>query len=160
MRGAPDSGAPLLRKNRKNLRKPLAIFLHLCYTHHVAARQVADIAQQVERILGKDEVTSSNLVISSIGRLCEIARRGDFVLPVITGCASHARAKEKRLPMATGCGKPLLGLCQCSDLRVRGARLRRCCTSCFCGVSPRRESSWSRSFAAFSNSSSFAAASI
>ncbi len=26
----------------------------------------ADIAQQVERILGKDEVTSSNLVISSI----------------------------------------------------------------------------------------------
>ncbi len=27
----------------------------------------ADVAQQVERILGKDEVTSSNLVISSIG---------------------------------------------------------------------------------------------
>ena len=31
----------------------------------------ADVAQQVERILGKDEVTSSNLVISSINQsLC------------------------------------------------------------------------------------------
>ena len=28
----------------------------------------ADVAQQVERILGKDEVTSSNLVISSINQ--------------------------------------------------------------------------------------------
>ena len=29
-------------------------------------KENADVAQQVERILGKDEVTSSNLVISSI----------------------------------------------------------------------------------------------
>ena len=37
----------------------------MCYYINVAARN-ADVAQSVERILGKDEVTSSNLVISSI----------------------------------------------------------------------------------------------
>ena len=36
----------------------------MCYYINVAARN-ADVAQSVERILGKDEVTSSNLVISS-----------------------------------------------------------------------------------------------
>ena len=35
----------------------------------VRAAKHADIAQQVERILGKDEVTSSNLVSSSIKSL-------------------------------------------------------------------------------------------
>ena len=37
----------------------------MCYYINVAARN-ADVAQSVERILGKDEVTSSNLVISSM----------------------------------------------------------------------------------------------
>ena len=36
----------------------------MCYYINVAARN-ADVAQSVERILGKDEVTSSNLVSSS-----------------------------------------------------------------------------------------------
>ena len=34
----------------------------------------ADVAQQVERILGKDEVTGSNPVISSINRLANASR--------------------------------------------------------------------------------------
>ena len=34
----------------------------------------ADVAQQVERILGKDEVTGSNPVISSINRLVNASR--------------------------------------------------------------------------------------
>ena len=34
----------------------------------------ADVAQQVERILGKDEVTGSNPVISSINRLAFAGR--------------------------------------------------------------------------------------
>ena len=32
------------------------------------ATEFADMAQEVEHVLGKDEVTSSNLVISSINR--------------------------------------------------------------------------------------------
>ena len=36
-----------------------------CSTILLALREHADVAQSVERILGKDEVTSSNLVISS-----------------------------------------------------------------------------------------------
>ena len=39
----------------------------MCYYINVAEQTTedADVAQSVERILGKDEVTSSNLVISS-----------------------------------------------------------------------------------------------
>ena len=46
----------------KNLTEPLDFFLHFVYYITVAP---ADIAQPVERILGKDEVPSSNLGISS-----------------------------------------------------------------------------------------------
>ena len=44
---------------------PLAFFPHLVYYIPVAPLECADIAQPVERILGKDEVPSSNLGISS-----------------------------------------------------------------------------------------------
>ena len=40
----------------------------MCYNQHRVERKThADVAQSVERILGKDEVTGSNPVISSIG---------------------------------------------------------------------------------------------
>ena len=45
----------------KKVKKGLAFFSALSYNNTV----VADVAQQVERILGKDEVTGSNPVISS-----------------------------------------------------------------------------------------------
>ena len=53
---------------------------------------IADIAQPVERILGKDEVTSSNLVISSMSsHLRGITRGGDFFisLPVAPAYANN-----------------------------------------------------------------------
>ena len=45
----------------------------------------ADVAQQVERILGKDEVTSSNLVISSRVQTLNPQRIEGFSLPSIWG---------------------------------------------------------------------------
>ena len=45
--------------------KVLALFDDLCYNKSVARLGNADVAQSVERILGKDEVTGSNPVISS-----------------------------------------------------------------------------------------------
>ena len=49
----------------------------------------ADVAQQVERILGKDEVTGSNPVISSINRLADASRV--FVARIgVEGCAAMA----------------------------------------------------------------------
>ena len=45
----------------------------------------ADVAQQVERILGKDEVTGSNPVISSMNRLANVSRF--FVVLVIISAA-------------------------------------------------------------------------
>ena len=43
----------------------LAFSFSMWYDTSVVERQRADIAQSVERILGKDEVASSNLAISS-----------------------------------------------------------------------------------------------
>ena len=43
---------------------------------------IADIAQPVERILGKDEVTSSNLVISSRANTSVGSPAGVFFMPV------------------------------------------------------------------------------
>ena len=43
------------------MKKGIAFFSNPMYNANV----VADVAQQVERILGKDEVTGSNPVISS-----------------------------------------------------------------------------------------------
>ena len=43
-----------------------------------ALRERADVAQSVERILGKDEVTGSNPVISSINRLANASRFFDM----------------------------------------------------------------------------------
>ncbi len=46
---------------------------HVFYTN-IRLNIFADIAQSVERILGKDKVTSSILVISSIGGIAQLAR--------------------------------------------------------------------------------------
>ena len=73
-RTAPESqgrygfGAYLRRRGalfRKNRKFPLAKPGEVVYNIIVARSGHADIAQQVERILGKDEVASSNLAISS-----------------------------------------------------------------------------------------------
>ena len=48
---------------------PVAKATGLCYNMSCVAKH-ADVAQSVERILGKDEVTGSNPVISSI-ETCE-----------------------------------------------------------------------------------------
>ena len=48
----------------------------------------ADVAQQVERILGKDEVTSSNLVISSIAKTLDPQRIEGFSLLLFLGTIS------------------------------------------------------------------------
>ena len=50
---------------RHFFQKVLALFDDLCYNKSVARLGNADVAQSVERILGKDEVTGSNPVISS-----------------------------------------------------------------------------------------------
>ena len=47
------------------LKKGIAFLLQMVYYIPVASLERADIAQPVERILGKDEVPSSNLGISS-----------------------------------------------------------------------------------------------
>ena len=57
--------SPVLTVFKKNFKNLLAFGFGLCYYSNVVARQRADIAQSVERILGKDEVASSNLAISS-----------------------------------------------------------------------------------------------
>ncbi len=51
----------VMTEKMKKVKKGLAFFSALSYNSTV----VADVAQQVERILGKDEVTGSNPVISS-----------------------------------------------------------------------------------------------
>ena len=43
----------------------------------------AHIAQSVERILGKDEVTSSNLVMGSIFSVCSISKRVPNIEPCV-----------------------------------------------------------------------------
>ena len=58
---------------------PIAFFAEFVYNNIRCLRrkQLADVAQQVERILGKDEVTGSNPVISSMD-LAEM--QGPFAL--------------------------------------------------------------------------------
>ena len=59
-------GMGILRPTFQKKRKfPLAKPEEVVYNIIVARSGHADIAQQVERILGKDEVASSNLAISS-----------------------------------------------------------------------------------------------
>ncbi len=60
-----DSKLDFFTKNRKTRQIALAKPPVLMYNTSVAQKQRADVAQSVERILGKDEVASSNLAISS-----------------------------------------------------------------------------------------------
>ena len=58
----------LLKKSNtfsKNFEKPIDKIRTIVYNSYRCQEQLADMAQLVEHILGKDEVTSSNLVISS-----------------------------------------------------------------------------------------------
>ena len=55
----------------------------------------ADVAQQVERILGKDEVTGSNPVISSMKPTCECKSVFSFAL--------HSNHKHTRTPGKAYC---------------------------------------------------------
>ena len=59
---------------------PIAFFDSFVYNNIRCLRrkQLADVAQSVERILGKDEVTGSNPVISSMGS-CRNARSFCFI---------------------------------------------------------------------------------
>ncbi len=77
----PLSQKKIHKKSRKNRKYPLQIFRNCAMIYALPENWVAhaDIAQQVERILGKDEVTSSNLVISSRLSPLRISRRGDFL---------------------------------------------------------------------------------
>ena len=52
------------------MKKPLAFFQKMVYYIHVAQMKHADVAQSVERILGKDEVAGSNPAISSRKATC------------------------------------------------------------------------------------------
>ena len=49
----------------KNCGWPIAFSIEMLYNNFRAVLRCADVAQSVERILGKDEVTGSNPVISS-----------------------------------------------------------------------------------------------
>ena len=71
-----NSGLPL-KFSCVNICRILLQIQRLCGMIILAFKKRADVAQSVERILGKDEVTSSNLVISSI-RTCRNA--GSFLL--------------------------------------------------------------------------------
>ena len=64
---------------------------YLCYIIHKLSdseTKYAAIAQQVERILGKDEVASSNLASSSKTERPSI-RMGVFVLPLLPDSNDH-----------------------------------------------------------------------
>ena len=58
-----NSGLPL-KFSCVNICRILLQIQRLCGMIILAFKKRADVAQSVERILGKDEVTSSNLVIS------------------------------------------------------------------------------------------------
>ena len=61
----------ILKKCEKTLAKPDRDVYNIIVAHLMGN---ADVAQQVERILGKDEVTGSNPVISSMNRLVNASR--------------------------------------------------------------------------------------
>ena len=66
VRPCPRGRGMKIAKNYSQRKKPLAFLPIPWYNNIVVERQRADIAQQVERILGKDEVPGSNPGSSSI----------------------------------------------------------------------------------------------
>ena len=80
-------------------KKLLANSISLWYDSFVVERQHADIAQSVERILGKDEVASSNLAISSMTPRDVVSMApGVFLISrhANRGAENHARYRSTR----------------------------------------------------------------
>ena len=71
------------------------------YYAAVVERQHADVAQSVERILGKDEVTGSNPVISSISSVHVVSMgSGLFLMPFWAAWFVRRTAKNRHAPCA------------------------------------------------------------
>ena len=72
---------------------PVAFERKKCYSIARRQKAVADIAQSVERILGKDEVPSSNLGISS-------RKSHELLVHDFFWCAGHALTLAGERPVA------------------------------------------------------------